>query len=156
VGIAGVIVTLSGSSSGTTSTDSQGRYSFANLGGGGNYTVTPSSSNYSFSPANQTFNNLSVDGVTNFVGTQSIVSIAGKVVDANNIGINSVTVALTKNGVAAGTTQTNATGDYSFTNLTAAAAYVVKPTGTLSAPNFHPSSETFNNLTVNATANFKS
>src|SRR5207248_741798 len=106
------------------------------------YTVTPSSSSYSFSPASQTFNNLSVDRIANFVGTLTIVNISGKVIDANNIGINSVTVALTKNGVAVGTSQTNVSGDYSFGNLAAGAIYVVKPAGTASAPNFHPSSET--------------
>jgi hypothetical protein len=46
--------------------------------------------------------------------------------------------------------QTNAQGDYSFGNLAAGATYAVTPTGS-----FTPSSQTFSNLTTNATANFK-
>ena len=143
-------ITLSGSASGTTTSDNSGNYSFANLAAGGNYLVTPSSGNFSFSPTNQTFNNLNVAGIANFVGTQTIVTITGKVTDANNVGLNNVTLGLTKNGVAAGTVQTNAQGDYSFGNLTVGANYVVTPTGS-----FTPSSQTFSNLTTNATANFK-
>ena len=57
---------------------------------------------------------------------------------------------MTKNGVAAGTTQTDGLGNYSFGNLAVGANYVVTPTGS-----FTPSSQTFSNLTTNATANFK-
>src|SRR5205814_10706680 len=89
--LAGVSVTVSGAAFGNTTTDGTGNYSFPNLVAGGNYTVTPSSSSYSFSPANQTFNSLNVDRIANFVGTQTIVSMTGKVSDANNVGINNVT-----------------------------------------------------------------
>src|SRR5437868_2216955 len=139
----------------TTITDSNGNYEFAGLAAGGNYTVTPSSSLYSFSPTSQTFNNLNVDRVATFVGTRTIVSLTGKVVDANDVGINSVTVTLTKNGVAAGTMQTNASGDYSFGNLQAGAGDLGKPAGAVSSPDFAPSSQTFHTLTVNGSANFK-
>src|SRR5207302_7918053 len=46
--LVGIAVALSGSASANTSTDGNGNYSFANLVAGGNYTVTPSSSSYSF------------------------------------------------------------------------------------------------------------
>jgi Calx-beta domain-containing protein/VCBS repeat protein/carboxypeptidase family protein len=147
--IAGVSVDLNGAP--TANTDINGAYSFTNITSGGNYTVTPTSGAYSFSPANQTFNNLSVDRIANFVGTQTAVSIGGKVTDSNNAGLNGVTVSLTENGVAAGTTQTNAQGDYSFASLTPSHNYVVTPSGS-----FSPSSQTFGNLTANVTANFKS
>jgi len=39
--IGGVTIALSGSASGTTTSDSSGNYSFANLAAGGNYLVTP-------------------------------------------------------------------------------------------------------------------
>ncbi len=78
------------------------------------------------------------------------MSITGTVTDANNVGINNVSLALTKNGAAAGTAQTNVLGNYSFGNLAAGANYVVTPAGS-----FTPSSQTLNNLAVNATANFK-
>jgi len=148
--LSGVVVTLSGSASSNTTTNAGGNYSFASVAANGNYTVTPSSSSCSFSPVNQTFSNLSIDRVANFVGTKTIVNLTGKVIDAGNNPINNVTLALTRNSVAAGTAQTNGSGDYTFGNLTAGANYVVTPIGT-----FTPSSQTFNNLTTNATANFK-
>src|ERR1051326_2162352 len=148
--LSGVNMNLSGSTSAVTTTDSQGNYLFGSLGGGGNYTVTPTTNNFAFNPATQTFNNLSVDRIANFVAKQTLVNITGKVTDTSNTGLNGVTVALTKNGAAAGTTQTNASGDYAFNNLAAGANYVVTPAGS-----FAPSSQSFTNLTVNSTANFK-
>ncbi|HET9789019.1 MAG TPA: carboxypeptidase-like regulatory domain-containing protein, partial [Pyrinomonadaceae bacterium] len=81
----GVTVTVSGG--GSTTTDANGNYSLGNLAAGGNYSVTPSSSTHSFNPASQTFNNLDVNRIANFVGTQTVVSISGKVTDAGNNGI---------------------------------------------------------------------
>jgi len=49
---AGVLITLSGSTTGTTITDASGNYSFWNLANGGTYTVTPSLAGYTFLPAN--------------------------------------------------------------------------------------------------------
>ena len=43
------------------------------------------------------------------MGTQTLVSITGKITDSGNIGINNVTVALTKDGTAAGTVQNKVT-----------------------------------------------
>jgi hypothetical protein len=147
-GIGEIAVSLNGVT--TVSTDQNGNYTFANLAAGGSYTVTPSNVNHSFSPASQTFDNLNVNRVANFVATRTLVSIAGNVTDSNNIGVNNVTLTLTKNGTAAGTVQTDGLGNYSFGNLAVGANYVVTPTGS-----FTPSSQTFSNLTVNATANFK-
>ncbi|MET0753735.1 MAG: carboxypeptidase regulatory-like domain-containing protein, partial [Pyrinomonadaceae bacterium] len=52
-------VTLSGTISRTTQTDSNGNYSFTNLTGGGNYTVTITKTAYAFAPPTRTFSNLS-------------------------------------------------------------------------------------------------
>ena len=146
--VSGVLVILNGTTSGSTTTDSNGSYSFANLGSG-TYAIAPSSNNYSFSPASQTFNNLSVNSIANFVATQTIVSISGKVTDANNAGLNNVMVELFKDGVSNSTVQTDSAGNYSFTNLAAGSNYAVTPTG-----NFAPSSQAFDNLNTNTTANF--
>jgi Tol biopolymer transport system component len=148
--IASVSVSLTGSATANTTTDANGNYSFSNLNSGANHVVTPSSSSYSFSPANLTFNNLNVSRIGNFVGTLSAVAISGKVTDANNNDLNNVSVSLIKNGTAAGTVQTNAQGNYSFGNQTPGANYVVQPLGS-----FTPSSRTFNNLTTNAVSDFK-
>src|SRR6185312_10599725 len=149
--VAGVTIGLTGTTNTSTTTDAQGNYSFPNLPGGGNYLVTPAGTGFSFSPVNFSFINLDVNRIANFVATQTQVNITGTVVDANDAALNNVTVALTKNGASAGTTQTNVLGNYSFLNLEAGASYAVTPVGT-----FAPQAVTLNNLTTNATANFKS
>jgi hypothetical protein len=73
-GIDGITITLSGSSSATTTTAGGGFYSFSPLTRFGNYTVTPSGGNNTFSPANLTFNNLN-SAVTN--ANFTAVEIAG-------------------------------------------------------------------------------
>jgi len=114
-----------------------------NLPGGGNYTVTPSGAGYSFGPASYSFNNLDINRIANFVATQTLVSISGKVTDSSDVAMNSVSVSLTKNGAAAGTVQTNVLGELSFGNLESGANYVVTPVGT-----FAPSSQNLGNLTT--------
>lgn len=66
--IAGATVTLSGTISRTTQTDANGNFSFTNLTGGGNYTVSIAKSGYTFSPATRSFNNLSGSQSGNFTG----------------------------------------------------------------------------------------
>ena len=69
-GLGGVTVTLSGGSSGAATTDASGNYSFANLPPGLNYTVTPSKTNYAFSPVNLSYNNLAANQTAaDFTGT---------------------------------------------------------------------------------------
>ena len=69
-GLAGATVTLSGDSSGSTTTSSSGAYSF-NVPSG-MYTVTPSMNGYNFSPPNQAVSvaNANVSGI-NFTPTQA-------------------------------------------------------------------------------------
>ena len=96
-GLAGVVVTLTGSQSGVRTTDSNGNYSFE-VAGGGNYTVTPSLNTFDFSPPSQTFNNLSALQTANFAATrQSIV-----VTNANNDGSGSLREAITLANATAG------------------------------------------------------
>jgi uncharacterized repeat protein (TIGR01451 family) len=69
-GLSGVTVTLSDGQSGSTTTDASGNYSFATLPSALNYTVTPSKTNYAFSPVDVTYNNLSTDQTSaDFTGT---------------------------------------------------------------------------------------
>jgi photosystem II stability/assembly factor-like uncharacterized protein len=70
-GLPGVRVTLSGSQSGTTATDSSGNYSFTEATGG-SYTVIPSLSGYTFTPPGHTFTNLSGNQVGNFSATSGL------------------------------------------------------------------------------------
>jgi hypothetical protein len=54
VWVQGVSVAMSGAASGTTITDANGNYSFANLPSGTSYTFTPSLAGYNYSPSSQT------------------------------------------------------------------------------------------------------
>jgi len=62
----GVTMTLGGSQTGAVTTDANGNYSFPNLLGTGSYTVAPSSTGYTFTPANAALSNFSSDQTANF------------------------------------------------------------------------------------------
>jgi hypothetical protein len=71
-GLSGVTMTLTGSPSGpatTTTTDASGNYTFS-VAAGGSYTLTPSLSGDIFTPANQTFSNLSANQAQDFIAFQ--------------------------------------------------------------------------------------
>jgi uncharacterized repeat protein (TIGR03803 family) len=146
-GLSGVTVTLSGTESATTTTDSNGNYSFTEPGGG-NYTVTPSLTGYVFTPASQTFDNLSANQTADFTGAIAY-TISGQVVNTFGAGVSGVT--MTVSGTQTGSTVTNSSGNYSFT-LGGGGSYTVTPT--LTGYVFTPPSQTFNNLSANQTANF--
>ncbi len=76
-GINGVTMTLSGSTSATTSTDSSGSYSFTGLMAGGNYTVTPALATYIFGPIKQSVSNLSSNQTFDFTGGKPDIEIRG-------------------------------------------------------------------------------
>jgi hypothetical protein len=71
-GLAGVTVTLTGSKTGTTTTDSGGNYSF-NVPIHGDYTVAPSKKNYAFDRAAATFKGLTSDLSADFAATLQTV-----------------------------------------------------------------------------------
>jgi hypothetical protein len=142
-GLAGVTITLSGSRSGTTMTDANGVYTFADLPAGGNYLVTPSRINYGFNPGSLPFNNLSANQTGDFAATLNTHTLGGRIVNAaGNANLSGVTVMLT--GARQQTTTTDAGGNYSFPNLPAGASYVVTPA--LTNYTFSPGSLAFTNL----------
>ena len=65
-GIAGLTVALSGSQSGSTTTDGSGNYAFTGLTSGASYVATPSGGSYTFTPASQAVNNLTANELVNF------------------------------------------------------------------------------------------
>ena len=67
-GFPDVTVSLSGSQTTTAQTDASGNYSFT-AQAGGNYTVTPSKTNFTFNPQSKTFSNLTANAAADFVGT---------------------------------------------------------------------------------------
>jgi hypothetical protein len=70
-GLSGVALSLSGSTTGSTSTNASGNYSFTGVPAGGNYTVTPSLAGYTFQPVNYVMTNLSANQMANFAATST-------------------------------------------------------------------------------------
>lgn len=88
-GMNGVSLSLSGSQSATSVTDVNGNYSLTGIPHGGNYTVTPSSPNLTFTPTSLSFNNLSSDQLaanfTAFPPFQLILDDNGQVAALNSM-----------------------------------------------------------------------
>jgi hypothetical protein len=151
-GLVGVTMSLSGGNVLTTQTDGAGNYVFANLPAGRNYIVTPTHNSYSFAPTSRTFNQLGANSIGNFVATQVLANITGKVTNSGNVGISNVN--LTLSGPITRVVQTDANGNYSFLNLTLGGNYAL----TAQSPYFvfAPQRADFPNLASNQTSNFVS
>ena len=118
-------VTLSGSQAATTTTDAAGNYSFTVLAAG-NYTLTPTKTNYVFSPTSLTFNDLSGNQLADFNATLKRFVVNVRVNDATGNGIPGVAVALSGPYQASGTT--NSTGMATFSSVPAGGNYTLTPT----------------------------
>ena len=134
----GATVTLGGTANATTTADSGGNYSFTGLANG-SYTVAPSSSNYSFTPASA---NVTVNNANVTVGAFSTVTYT----ISGNAGTGAATVTLS--GSAGGTTTADASGNYSFAGL-GNGSYTVTPTK--AGFTFAPTSQTVSVSGANAT-----
>jgi hypothetical protein len=143
--LASVTVTLSGSKSMTAMTGADGRYVFANLPAGGNYTVTPRKTSYAFSPANRSFSNLEAGQTQNFAGTFVTYSIGGILVGANNNPLGGATVVLS--GAQNRTVTSDSAGEFSFAGVPSEGNYTVTPT--LIGYSFTPSARTYDFLAAN-------
>jgi hypothetical protein len=143
----GTLLTLSGTSTGTATADVSGNYSFTGLLNG-SYTVTPSKTGYTFSPANQpvTISSANVTSV-NFTATPpATYSISGTVSPAS---LGSGTV-LTLSGAASATATADSSGNYTFANLLNG-TYTLSPSK--SGLTFSPSSQmvTINGSSISGT-----
>ncbi|MFC1552288.1 hypothetical protein ACFL6P_06940 [Candidatus Latescibacterota bacterium] len=143
LGADGVTITLSGDDSGSLMVNDGGSYLFT-VAGGGDYTVTPSKTGYTFTPASQAFNNVSSDQTQNFTTVQKTYTISGTVSGADGITVN-------LSGDATGSQVVNDGGSYSFT-VTANGNYTVTPSKT--GYTFTPASQAFNNVSSDQTQNF--
>jgi hypothetical protein len=70
IAVMGVTIAVTGTQTATAMTDLNGNYNIP-VAKGGNYTVTPTLSGYTFTPPNQTFNGLSTSQTANFTGVTS-------------------------------------------------------------------------------------
>lgn len=75
-GLSGVTVNLTGGQRPAITTGDDGRYQFAELAAGGNYTVAPSRQGYVFNPPNRAFNNLTSDQRGDFAAVACVFSLA--------------------------------------------------------------------------------
>jgi len=148
IGIAGVTMALSGSSSGTSTTDTNGYYTFTGLVDG-SYTVTPSSGSYAFIPASGSANVASNQTATvNFDASPvqgKIYSITGNVKDMNGVNFQGVTMELKLGStVLVNNDLTGADGNYVIGDLADGLTYTVTPI--MTGKSFNPTSQ---NVLVN-------
>ncbi|HEX8118022.1 MAG TPA: carboxypeptidase-like regulatory domain-containing protein, partial [Pyrinomonadaceae bacterium] len=141
--IEGATLTLSGAQAATTTSDAQGNYSFANLPAGRNYTVTASSTRYTFASPSQSFTDLDANKTADFTGTSFFYGVNGQVVDSANKPVTGLSVALSGGKTAA--TTTDLQGKFTFTDLPRGGSYTVTPSK-LFGHLFAPASKTFDNL----------
>jgi Calx-beta domain-containing protein/glucodextranase-like protein/carboxypeptidase family protein len=99
-------VSLSGTQSGTTTTDIAGKYSFANLQAGGNYVLSPSKAG-EYAAFNGSVNNLSGDVTVNLRLVPQ-VKFSVRVSDASGKGVSSAAIRVNDGRVVS--TQTNSAG----------------------------------------------
>jgi len=123
--LAGVTVTLSGDSTASTVTDASGNYSFT-LDGDGDYTVTPSKTNYWFAPGAVSTTTLSGAWSNDFTATLSTYTIRGTVSVGGGY-LSGATISIT--GDASSSTVTDSHGYYSFV-MGGSGAYTITPAKT--------------------------
>ncbi len=133
--IAGATIYLSGAATSPATADADGNFSFTGLANG-TYTLIPVLAGYTFSPVSTAVvvNGANVTGI-DFEATANALptySIYGRVTGAVLPGVT-----ITLSGDATGTTTTNASGYYVFSNLVAG-DYIVTPS--LTGYTFSPSS----------------
>ncbi|MBI5384242.1 MAG: proprotein convertase P-domain-containing protein [Verrucomicrobia bacterium] len=120
-----ITATRTGQTTQTATTDSSGNYSFSSLNGSADWTITPSKSGLTFTPASST----SFAGATGVVFVVASGSISGQIT-ANGVGVNGVTVTAAASGQSTRSTTTDASGNYSFTGLNGDPNWTVTPSRT--------------------------
>ena len=129
-------MTLNGESSGTTTTDASGNYSFTGLANG-SYTVTPSITGYTFTPVSQAVTVNSANSTANdFTATAnsgSTYSISGTITKSGGGALAGVIITLS--GAGSGTATTDESGNYTLSGL-ANGSYTITPS--LSGYTFSP------------------
>lgn len=147
--LAGATVTLSGDQADSTITDTDGSFLFSNLAAGGNYVISVSRENYTFSRSSQSFSDLLSDQYLAFEGVLLNYTIGGRLAKADGAPLAGALVRLS--GGLGSTSITGADGNYSFTvhgedNYTVSAS--------LAGYSFAPASQLLTNVSSNQVANF--
>lgn len=140
--VASVSIALSGDSTGTTTSDQDGNFSFSNLANG-NYTLTAALANYTFAPAS-----LAVT-IENADSTGHVFTATG-VLSGTVSGDVAADVTLYLDGPENATATTDSSGNYQFTGLTSG-SYSLTPSK--SGFNFTPTNRVVNFTGVASTGN---
>ncbi|HMF55862.1 MAG TPA: carboxypeptidase regulatory-like domain-containing protein [Pyrinomonadaceae bacterium] len=154
VGIAGVTVTLSGSATATTQTDSGGFFSFTNLTGQLSYTVTPSKNGYAFNPQSKTVAQLTYDSGMVFSATTNPYprhTIMGYIRDRNGQPFAGVKINLA-GGSYPQAVYSDSNGFYAFTCLDYGGNFSITPE--YSGYAFTPTARAINNLSDDQASDF--
>ncbi|MDQ3917246.1 MAG: carboxypeptidase regulatory-like domain-containing protein, partial [Acidobacteriota bacterium] len=154
VGLPGVTVALTGGLSATATTDSNGNFSFKSVPAVASYTVTPSLAGFVFSPASQSFDNLSSDKSAAFSAALVLYKLGGRVT-AKGSGLPGVPVTLDAAHPLLGRRKaeavTGADGSYSF-DVEAGGDYTLTPS--LKNYSFDRASASFDGLRADGVADF--
>ncbi|MEQ1643087.1 MAG: Ig-like domain repeat protein [Pyrinomonadaceae bacterium] len=74
--MSGVTVSLSGSTTATVTTDSNGRFTFTQLAGGGSFVVAPAAGGFTFDPLSRSYSNVNTNVMNaNFVGYDAAAGV---------------------------------------------------------------------------------
>ena len=139
---AGVVLSLTGTSTGSATTDSSGVYLFSGLGPG-SYEITPSAQGgYAFSPPSLVVSVSHVDLTGQAFSSLGAYGISGIVADARNFSLSGASLEMTGTNRV---TKTDSSGFYSFLNLPNG-IYTIVPS--LSSFSFSPATVTVNGARV--------
>ncbi len=150
-GLGAVTVTLTGSKHDTFVTNSNGEYFFAQLITGGDYTVTPSKGDLTFTPSRRRFTDLAADQPDVDFRTRS-ASVTGRVTigTAGGEGLGGVTMRLTGGtNFAPREVKSSSTGAYTFGQVPTPGSYKVTPSKV--GYRFGPEQAALINLTTSRT-----
>ncbi len=113
-------------------------------------TIAGTISNTATITANEPEQNQTNNSATATTSISLLPSITGRILNAGNNGLSNVTVTLS--GTQSSVTQTDASGNYQFNNLTQGGSFTVTPSK--QDYTFTPPAHSFNNLQQDQTANF--
>ncbi len=153
-GLNGILIMVTGSQQRFEVTDASGNYSIGGLFAGGDFIVKPSQPGFVFSPVQIGYTNLSANRtVPTFVGTTHPYTITGQVKDNLNNPLSGVLLSMRRIGGTDGfATSSNASGNYTLSNVASEASYTLTPSK--AGFSFNPASVTFNTPSGNQVANF--
>ncbi len=139
----GITIDVTVAETASLATSSTGYYILTNLNAGSTYTITPSNTNYIFTPTDKIYTELDSDmSDADFTGTLNQWSISGIITDGTDplVGIR-----LDLSGAETAALTTSATGYYAFNDLNAGATYKITPSFE-QYYNFIPESAIFSEL----------